>query len=95
MTITLHVQLWPREGRREELARYEDEVLALLPEHGGRLVLRVGPMGGEDAPQEIQVIEFDSEAGLEAYLSDPRRTAASTVRDRAIERTVMNRVEPI
>jgi hypothetical protein len=41
MSVVLCVALWPNPGMESELAAYEDAVLALLPEHGARLVARV------------------------------------------------------
>lgn len=103
MSVVLCVRLWPAAGEEDSLAAYEDQVLALLPEHGGRLVARVRAIpdtattqgvsaGGEDAaagghPFETQIIEFAHDEGLDAYMRDPRRVAASDVRDRVIART--------
>jgi uncharacterized protein (DUF1330 family) len=107
MSVVLCVTLWPNPGEGAALAAYEDAVLALLPDHGGRVVARVRALddaeaGGEaheagdaDAaghPFETQIIEFSSDAGVESYLADPRRTAASDVRDRAIARTDIQNV---
>lgn len=36
----LCVLLWPRPGATEALIAYEDKILALLDEHGGRILLR-------------------------------------------------------
>lgn len=49
---------------------YEDAVLPLLAEHGGLLErrLRTG-----DGLVEVHVVSFESRAGLDAYLNDPRR----------------------
>ncbi|MGC5018677.1 GNAT family N-acetyltransferase [Micromonospora sp. DT47] len=52
--------------------RYEDQVLALLGRHGGRLErrLRTG-----DGRREVHVIRFASRAGYESFLADPERAA--------------------
>jgi hypothetical protein len=104
MSMVLCVTLWPNPGEETTLAAYEDAVLALLPDHGGRVVARVralddgharGEAGDADAPGhpfETQIIEFSSDAGVESYLADPRRTAASDARDRAIARTEIQNV---
>ncbi|MFI6779587.1 hypothetical protein [Micromonospora sp. NPDC050276] len=52
--------------------RYEDAVLALLERHGGRLERR---LHGTDGQTEVQVIQFDSQAGYESFLADPDRAA--------------------
>ncbi|MEV0902462.1 hypothetical protein [Actinoplanes sp. NPDC049802] len=89
MTIQLCVLLWARPGAEEALAAYEDKVLALLPDHDGRLVQRARTLGGADpeAPAETQLIEFRSQAGYDGFLADPRRTALSAERDAAVART--------
>ena len=52
--------------------RYEDQVLALLGRHGGRLErrLRTG-----DGRTEVHVIRFASREGYEGFLADPERIA--------------------
>jgi uncharacterized protein (DUF1330 family) len=63
-------------------------VLNLLPDHGARVLQRgtVSPVS-DDAPTEVQFLEFPSQAALDAYISDPRRTAIAPERDAAIART--------
>jgi uncharacterized protein (DUF1330 family) len=79
-------------GRETELSEYEDRVLAFLPDHGARIVQRVRAVDPAAAPLEVQVIEFPSEAALEAYLADPRRAALADRRERAVARTEVVRV---
>lgn len=93
MTVQLCVLLWARPGAAEALAAYEDKVLALLGEHGGRLVQRARADGAEGRPDEIQLIEFASRAGYDGYLADARRTALAAERDAAIARTDLYPVE--
>jgi hypothetical protein len=64
------------EGHAEAGQRYEDEVLAFLPRHGGTLDKRMRATG--DAT-EVHVIRFDSRAGYESFMVDPDRVA---LRDR-------------
>ena len=51
---------------------YEDDVLALLPRHGGRLESRLVSVDGRT---EVQTISFADEAGYQACLADPQRAA--------------------
>jgi hypothetical protein len=110
MAVTLCVLLWAREGREAELGRYEDQVLALLADHEGRVVQRArtggggsgagsggagsgGAGSGEGPPAEVQILQMASDAALQQYMNDPRRTALAGQRDAAIARTDVLRVE--
>ena len=66
----------PDTGRRAAQA-YEDAVLALLPDHGARVVYRGCRAEGEDEvlPLEVHLLWFPGRAALAAYLADDRRAA--------------------
>jgi uncharacterized protein (DUF1330 family) len=85
--ITLCVLLSAIPGRETSLADYEDQVLALLGDHGGRLLARI--RSAEGPWSEAQLIEFESEHGLEGFQQDPRRLALSALRDEAIASTTI------
>jgi uncharacterized protein (DUF1330 family) len=87
MSVTLCVLLWARPGAADALAAYEDQVLYLIPEHGGRVLQRARSSDEGGQPTEIQLLEFPSAAALDEYMADDRRTALASVRDRAIART--------
>ncbi len=87
MTDSLCVLLWALPDKRDALARYEDAVLALVPDHGGRVVHRVSALPSADGPDEVQILEFADEAGVQSYLADPRRLALAADRDAAVART--------
>ncbi len=94
MTVQMCVLLWARAGAEEALAAYEDKVLALLPDHGGRVVQRARVTGvGGGQPTEIQLLEVKSQAGIDSFMVDVRRTALAAERDAAIERTEIYQVE--
>lgn len=93
--MTLCVLLWARADEEQQLAAYEDAVLLLVPAHGGRVRERVRTDGADGAPLEIHVLEFPSEAALDAYMQDPQRAALADARERAIERTVVYRVDVV
>ena len=95
MPLILCVLLWPHDGRQAELVAYEDKVLRLLPDHGGRVVQRVRSAGLGAQPLEVHILELPSEAALEAYLADERRVALSDERDAAIASTEVLRVEVV
>lgn len=85
--MTLCVLLWAHVGAEDALIAYEDKVLALVPEHGGTILQRARGDGTDGRPLEIQLIEFPSGEALDGYMTDPRRTALSAERDRAIAKT--------
>jgi hypothetical protein len=87
MSLTLCVLLWAHEGQAEALVSYEDQVLALLPDHGGTVLQRARTAGTGDEPLEVHLLRFPSPAAMDGYLADARRTALSDGRDRAIART--------
>ena len=95
MAVTLCVLLWARLGKDIELAAYEDAVLALLPDHGGRVLQRVRPVGGRDDPSEVQLLQFPGEDALDAFMADDRRTALRDARDAAVGRTEVLRVNVV
>jgi uncharacterized protein (DUF1330 family) len=92
-TLTLCVLLWAHPGAEEALAAYEDQVLALVPGHGGRVIQRARSGGAGGYPLEIHILEFPSPQALDAYRSDGRRQALAGERDRAIAKTEVIEVE--
>ena len=93
MSRTLCVLLWAQPGAQAALTAYEDRVLRLVPDHGGRVLQRGRGGGADGQPAEIQFLDFPSQAALDAYLADPRRTALAADRDRAVARTEIIDVE--
>jgi len=95
MTVTLLVELWAVPGCEQLLVEYEDQVLGRLAPHGARLLQRVRAVDAPDGPFETHIIEFPSELALDGYMSDPERLALSQLRERAIARTELVRVEVV
>jgi uncharacterized protein (DUF1330 family) len=94
MDVTLCVLLWAHEGRDDAARDYEDRVLTLLPDHGGRVIQRARATGGNGGgePAEVQILRFPSQAALDGFMGDSRRTALAAERDAAISRTEVLRV---
>jgi uncharacterized protein (DUF1330 family) len=92
--VSLCVLLWAKTGKESALSAYEDQVLGLLADHGGRVLQRGGVIasGNGEQPAEIQFLEFPSEGALAAYMKDSRRLALTADRDAAIARTDVLRV---
>ena len=61
----------------DSAARYEDAALALLTDHGARVLFRGRRRAGQpdDGPFELHVLEFPDRFALDAYLADARRAA--------------------
>jgi uncharacterized protein (DUF1330 family) len=93
MAVLVSVLLWARPGGENLLFEYENQVLALLDRHRGRLLSRVRAIDG--GPREIHLIEFATDQALVDYQNDPDRLALSAMRDQAIERTEVIRVRHI
>jgi uncharacterized protein (DUF1330 family) len=93
MAVVLSVSLWARPGGEHLLFEYENQVLALLHRHQGRLLSRVSAV--DEGPSEIQLLEFGTDQALAEFQSDPDRLALSAMRDQAIERTEVIRVRHV
>jgi uncharacterized protein (DUF1330 family) len=93
------VLLWARPGLETALSAYEDKVLRLVAEHGGRVLERGAVLPGSqhdgESPTEVQFLEMPSEASLDAFMNDPRRLAMAAERDAAIARTDLFRIQPV
>ena len=65
-------------GMADAVRAYEDEVLALLPDHGARVLYRGHRAEGQDPslPVEVHLLWFPSRTAFDAYLADERRQAA-------------------
>lgn len=91
------VLLWAKPGMKAALSAYEDKVLRLVGDHGGRVLERGTVVPGSqydgEPPAEVQFLEMPSEASLAAYVSDPRRLAMGGERDAAIARTDVLRIQ--
>ena len=93
VAVTLCVLLWARAGREAQLIAYEDRVLRLVDDYGGRVVQRARSLGQVGQPLEVQLMEFPSEDALKGYMNDDRRAALSRERDDAVARADVIRVE--
>ena len=93
--LTLCVLLWAHPGAEEALTAYEDQVLALIPDYGGKVISRARSSGAGGYPREIQLLEFPSPQALDAYTADSRRQALAGDRDRAVARTEVIEVDLI
>ena len=79
--------LWARPGAEDGLIAYEDQVLGLVPGHGGQVLQRARGTGTGGQPLEIQLLEFPSARALDALMTDGRRQSLAGERDRVISKT--------
>ena len=93
MTLTLCILLWARPGAESGLIAYEDHVLHIVPEHGGRVLQRARGSGTAGQPLEIQLLEFPSAQALDAFMTDDRRLSLAGQRDRVISKTEVIEVQ--
>jgi uncharacterized protein (DUF1330 family) len=93
--LTLCVLLWAHPGAEEALTAYEDQVLALVPGYGGKVIRRARSSGAGGYPLEVHLLEFPSPQALDAYTADSRRQTLAGDRDRAIARTEVIEVDLI
>ncbi len=87
MGLTLCVLLWARPGAEDGLIAYEDQILGIIPGHGGRVLQRARGTGTGGQPLEIQLLEFPSARALDAFMTDVRRQSLAGERDRVISKT--------
>jgi uncharacterized protein (DUF1330 family) len=91
--VVLCVLLWAAPGEQQALGEYEDRVLRLLTPHQARVLSRVRAVEGQ--PDEVQLLEFPSDDALRAFLDDPRRVELADLRERAIARSQVLRVDVV
>jgi uncharacterized protein (DUF1330 family) len=84
-------------GLSDRARRFEDEVLALLPAYGAKVVFRGHRKAGEsdDLPAEFHVLWFPSDEALDSYLHDPRRSEILVRYGDVFSRKVVVRLDPI
>ena len=93
MSLTLCTLLWARPGAEDGLIAYEDRVLRLVPEHGGRVLQRARGSGTAGQPLEVQLLEFPSAQALDGYMTDDRRQSLAGERDKVISKTEVIEVQ--
>lgn len=85
--VLLCCLLWANPNAQKDLESYENKVLSFMPDVGAKVVQRVLSDGENGQPHEIQILRFPSNAALDAFVADPRRTALAETRDRVVAKT--------
>ncbi|GAA3390224.1 hypothetical protein [Cryptosporangium minutisporangium] len=89
LTMVAFVRVPPDQA--QNLARYEELVLGLLPDHGALVERRVR---SADGCTEAHLLSFPSREAIDAFDADPRRTAARAGIDGSAVRALRFLVEP-
>lgn len=74
MTVTYLMLARLPKGRLDAFDAYENAVLPLLAEYGGRLERRLRTL---DDRVEAHLVSFSSDEDFAAYRADPRRSSAT------------------
>jgi hypothetical protein len=92
-------------GQREALRHYERRVLPVFKRHGGAFERIWSPADAAaqladaktdpEAPDEIHLLRFDREDGLEAARRDPEMQALAELRGTIVRKAVLLRVADV
>jgi len=87
--FVLVVQLWVVPGREAEFEAFETRAAELMAPHGGRVerAIRMTTGNSPDAPYEVHIVEFPSEADYLAFADDPAVGRLRGLRAQIISRT--------
>ncbi len=94
--------LYLKPGQRDRLRDYESRALPVFRRHGGAFerIWSPAPADSEgapdpEAPDEIHLLRFETEAGLEAVRRDPEMQALVPLRQEVVRKALLLRVEDV
>ena len=94
--------IYLKPGQRDRLRQYENRVLPVFRRHGGAFerIWSPAPPDSEgapdpEAPDEIHLLRFESEAGLEAVRRDPEMQALVPLRQQVVRKALLLRIEDV
>ncbi len=94
--------IYLKSGQRDRLRHYENQVLPVFRRHGGAFERIWSPAPADDsatpdpeAPDEIHLLRFETEAGLEAVRRDPEMQALVPLRQELLRKALLLRVEDV
>lgn len=82
--------IYLRDGHEEAFQRFEDIVLPLLGKYRGELLVRLRPDkaamigGSSEAPYEVHIVRFESEADLASYSADEVRQRHLALKEESV-----------
>ncbi len=99
-TVRYLALIYLEPGQRDALRRYERRVLPVFQRHGGAFERIWSPVAEprpdqEDTPDEVHLLRFDTETGLEAARRDPEMQALAGLRRTVVRKAVLVRVADV
>ena len=88
--LYITVNLFGRNGTREEFEEYENKALKIFRRYGGEIIIAYIPVRNsetDDIPNEIHVLKIENRERFETYLKDPDRLKMAEERNSVIKRT--------
>lgn len=86
--------IFVKSGQEEKFYQFENEVLPLLIEYGGRVVYRIRPKECDfinsdgRKPHEIHLVSFKDLDGLNRYKNDKRRLQFAHLKNESVDMTI-------
>jgi uncharacterized protein (DUF1330 family) len=94
--------IYLKPGQQDRLRQYENRVLPVFRRHGGAFERIWSPVPAEgsgapdpEAPDEIHLLRFETEAGLEAVRRDPEMQALVPLRLELVRKALPLRIEDV
>jgi uncharacterized protein (DUF1330 family) len=88
-------------GQQDALRRYENLALPVFRRHGGRFERILSPRRAAaqpvdpDEPDEIHLLRFEAEDGLDAVRRDPEMAALAPIRREIVRKALLLRVDDV
>ena len=91
-------------GQQDSLRRYENLALPVFRRHGGRFERILSPWRAAaqpansaepDEPDEIHLLRFEAEDGLDAVRRDPEMAALAPLRREIVRKALLLRVDDV
>ncbi len=83
--IQIVTLLSPGDGSLEVRADYFDQANRILLDHGGRMISTSRPPASDaDSSDVVHIVQFEEQAGFDAFRSDPRHAGLRDLRALAI-----------
>lgn len=88
-------------GQQDALRRYENLALPVFRRHGGRFERILSPRraagqpADPDEPDEIHLLRFEAEDGLDAVRRDPEMAGLAPLRREIVRKALLLRVDDV